>query len=118
MIDDARAVIAGKIVDMDDGSTRDPNASEVFWCDGPENFYQSVPYNASDTGTDVRVDRKSLGLAALCSKDGDTLRDTDPSGTGRGPSPAALPLAYSTPTDTGLRIVSFEDRIVAYEVPR
>lgn len=104
-LDDHRLLINSQIVDVDDGSTRTPAPGETFWCPAQQFFVQNNPWT-SINGT-VSYEKQVEGSVFLCDAGSNPVTAT----------PTAVPLAVSTVTDDGLRLVSTKDGVIAYRVP-
>jgi hypothetical protein len=105
LLDDHRLLTGGRVVDLDDGSSRAPGGGETFWCPGRQSFDQSVEWMGTDGS--IRRDRRVQGEVYQC----------DGNGTAASGTPSAVPLAVSTVTDDGLRLVSTPGGVFAYRVP-
>lgn len=105
LLDDRRLLTGGRVVNIDDGTSRPPAAGETFWCPGPQSFEQTVEWLGTDGS--VRRDRRAQGEVYECDGAGNAATGT----------PAAVPLAVSAVTDDGLRLVSTPAGVVAYRVP-
>jgi len=105
LLDDHRLLTGGKVVDLDDGSSRPPAGGETFWCPGRQSFDQPVEWMGTDGS--IRRDRRVQGEVFQC----------DGTGSATSGTPSAVPLAVSTVTDDGLRLVSTPGGVVAYRVP-
>jgi len=105
LLDDHRLLTGGRVVDLDDGSSRAPVGGETFWCPGRQSFDQTVEWMGTDGS--IRRDRRVQGEVVQC----------DGSGNAASGTPSAVPLAVSAVTDGGLRLVSTPGGVVAYRVP-
>ncbi|HYN71373.1 MAG TPA: hypothetical protein VES60_02645 [Nakamurella sp.] len=105
LLDDHRLLTGGRVVDLDDGSSRAPAGGETFWCPGRQSFDQTVEWMGTDGS--IRRDRRVQGEVVQC----------DGSGNAASGTPSAVPLAVSAVTDGGLRLVSTPAGVVAYRVP-
>jgi hypothetical protein len=104
-LDDHRMLLAGMVVDLDDGSTRPPVDGERFWCPGLQSFQQAVEWFGADGS--VRTDRRADGEVYPC----------DAGGHPSSGVPGAVPLAISSVTEDGLRMVATPSGVIAYRVP-
>lgn len=103
-LDDHRILLTGQVVDLDTGAVRQPATDETFWCPARQTFRQSI---AAQTRGGPRTDRTAGGAAYQCDADANPAA---------GP-PTTVPLAVSTATDDGLRLVSTPAGVIAYRVP-
>ena len=106
LLDDHRLLANGQVLDLDGGSVRPPAAGETFWCPESQTFTQTSGLTYADGST--RYDRRIEGEVFACDQAGNPVT---------GP-PTAVPLAVSTVTDGGLRMVSTRSGVIAYRVPR
>jgi len=105
LLDDHRLLANGQVLDLDGGSVRSPAAGETFWCPESQTFTQTRGLTYADGST--RYDRRIEGEVFPC----------DPGGNPVSGPPTAVPLAVSTVTDGGLRMVSTRSGVIAYRVP-
>jgi hypothetical protein len=105
LLDDHRLLANGQILDLDGGSVRPPAAGETFWCPESRTFTQTSGLTYADGST--RYDRRIEGEYFPC----------DQGGAPAAGSPTAVPLAVSTVTDSGLRMVATRSGVIAYRVP-
>jgi outer membrane protein assembly factor BamB len=103
-LDDHRMLLGTQVVDLDTGTVRAAAPTDVFWCPGRQTFDQSV---ASYDRTGSRFDRRTGGVAFPC----------DPTGKPTSTTPEAVPLAVSTVSEDGLRLVSTPSGVIAYRLP-
>ena len=104
-LDDHHLLANGQVLDLDDGSVRPPAAGETFWCPEMQTFISTDAVRYAD-GT-VRLDKRIEGEVLQCDQGGAPIT---------GP-PTAVPLAVSTVTATGLRLVATRSGVIAYRVP-
>ena len=102
-LDDHRMLLDGQVIDLDTGASRAASPDDVFWCPGRQTFDQSVAYY-DRTGS--RFDRAAGGVAFPC----------DAAANPTSAMPGTVPLAVSTVTDGGLRLVSTPAGVVAYRM--
>ena len=105
LLDDHRLLTGGRVVDLDNGSSRPPASGETFWCPGTQSFQQDAEWMGKDGS--IRRDRRVQGEVSQC----------DSSGNAASGTPSAVPLAVSAVTDGGLRLVSTPAGVIAYRVP-
>ncbi|MEP6560072.1 MAG: hypothetical protein ABJD68_03235 [Nakamurella sp.] len=104
-LDDHRLLVNGQVIDVDNGSTRAPTPGETFWCPSPQFFLQSNPWTRNDGS--VSYEKQVEGGTFPCDAGGNPA-------TG---SPTSVPLAVSTMTTDGLRLVSTPAGVLAYRMP-
>jgi hypothetical protein len=104
-LDDHRLLVENQVIDVDNGSTRAPTPGETFWCPGPQFYLQANPWTRPDGS--VSYEKQLDGEAVLCDAGGNAVTGI----------PTSVPLAVSTVTDAGLRLVSTPAGVVAYRVP-
>jgi len=105
LLDDHRLLAGGKVVDLDDGSTRPPASGETLGCPGRQSFDQPVEWMGVDGS--VRRDRRVEGEVFQCDSAGKAVSGT----------PSAVPLSMAAVTADGLRLVSTPAGVIAYRVP-
>jgi len=105
LLDDHHLLANGQVLDLDDGSVRPPAAGETFWCPESQTFTQTRGLTYGDGST--RYDRRIEGEYVQCDQGGAPVT---------GP-PTAVPVALSTVTDGGLRMVATRSGVIAYRVP-
>jgi hypothetical protein len=103
-LDDHRMLFGQQVIDLDTGASRVAGPDDVFWCPGRQTFDQSVAYY-DRTGS--RFDRTTGGVVFPC----------DAAASPTSAMPETVPLAVSTVTEAGMRLVSTPAGVIAYRVP-
>jgi hypothetical protein len=105
LLDDHRLLANGQVLDLDGGSVRPPAAGETFWCPESQTFTSTDLWMYGDGST--RYDKRIEGEYFPC----------DPGGAPVTGPVTAVPLAVSTVTDGGMRMVATRSGVIAYRVP-